>query len=281
MSKITIGVQIEKQVDIVWSYWTKAAHIKHWYFASEDWWVPWVEQQFEVGHKFIYRMASKDGKMGFDFTGRYTDIKANESITYVLEDDREVITTFEVIDDTVYLKQVFETEDDSSAEMQKQGWQAILNQFKGYTESDWIRFTLQKHMETTPEVVYHYLTDNDKYMSWAHVFSDDSKFYGDWVEGGEITFVDHRESGTVALVENIIPNELIHMKHIKLLKGDSLDETSDEALIWIGTLERYELHKSEDGVLVDVMIECHESYVGFIRDSWIEALNEIERNINN
>ena len=134
MDKITIDVMINSDIDTVWLKWTEASHIKSWYFASPDWWVPWVKQTFEVGKEFVYRMEAKDGSMGFDFTGKYTEINEKKSIVYILEDERKVITTFEIEHDGILLKQEFDVEDELSAEMQKQGWQAILNQFKKYIE---------------------------------------------------------------------------------------------------------------------------------------------------
>jgi uncharacterized protein YndB with AHSA1/START domain len=134
MDTIIIDVKIKGNINIVWSKWTEAIHIKNWYFASEEWHVPWLEQTLEVGKGFVYRMEAKDGSMGFDFSGTYTEIIDKKSIVYVLDDDRKVITTFEEENNEVYLKQTFEVEDELSAEMQKRGWQAIINQFKKYVE---------------------------------------------------------------------------------------------------------------------------------------------------
>lgn len=135
MDKITIQVTVNASVDKIWTYWTTASHIKEWYHASEDWWVPSVEQNFAVGDSFCYRMAAKDESMAFDFDGKFTEIIDQQSITYVLEDGREVVTTFEQKDGAILLVQVFDVEDSVAAEMQKQGWQAILETFKAYVES--------------------------------------------------------------------------------------------------------------------------------------------------
>jgi uncharacterized protein YndB with AHSA1/START domain len=134
MNKVVIDVEIKGDMNDIWSKWSEASHIKNWYFASLDWHVPYVEQSFEVGKTFLYRMEAKDGSMGFDFTGRFKEIDVNKSIIYVLEDNRQVVTTFSVNDCNILLVQEFEVEDELSSEMQKQGWQAILNQFKSYVE---------------------------------------------------------------------------------------------------------------------------------------------------
>ncbi len=134
MDTIAVEVIINSDIETVWLKWTKAEHIKQWYFASEDWWVPWVEQNLEIGKHFIYRMEAKDESVGFDFAGEFTQIEQNTCIVYVLEDQRKVTTTFEIGRDGVLVRQVFDVEDTLSADLQQQGWQAILNQFKKYVE---------------------------------------------------------------------------------------------------------------------------------------------------
>ena len=134
MDKIIVDVMIKGDIKDIWSKWTQDKHIKNWYFASDDWHVPNVEQNFEVGKTFTYRMEAKDGSMGFDFSGTFTDIKVHKSITYVLEDNRKVVTNFEEYGNQIHLIQEFEPENDFSLEMQKQGWQAILNNYKKYVE---------------------------------------------------------------------------------------------------------------------------------------------------
>ncbi len=108
---------------------------KKWYFASDDWYVPTVKQDFIVGSCFTIRMESKDKSMGFDFAGTYSDIKKYESITYKLEDEREVQTTFTKNDQSIEIVQIFDVEDELSSEMQRRGWQSILNNFKKYVEN--------------------------------------------------------------------------------------------------------------------------------------------------
>ncbi len=75
MDKVRIQVKIESTIDKIWSMWSEANHIKKWYFASDDWYVPTVKQDFIVGSCFTIRMESKDKSMGFDFAGTYSDIK--------------------------------------------------------------------------------------------------------------------------------------------------------------------------------------------------------------
>ena len=136
MSKISVQVKVDSTIDNIWRMWSEENHIKNWYFASDDWYVPSVDQDFAVGGHFTIRMESKDKSMGFDFAGTYLDIKEYESIVYTLEDDREVLTTFTKEDMCIVVTQVFDVEDTFSSEMQREGWQSILNNFKKYVEND-------------------------------------------------------------------------------------------------------------------------------------------------
>lgn len=104
-------------------------------FASDDWHCPSAKNTLQVGATFSWRMEAKDGSMGFDFQGVYDKIETNKLLVYHLEDNRRVKIVIEETDGQVRLLESFETEDQNSAELQKNGWQAILNHFKHYTES--------------------------------------------------------------------------------------------------------------------------------------------------
>ena len=81
------------------------------------------------------RMESKDGKYGFDFGGEYDEVKPNEYIEYTMEDDRKVKVVFKDNGDSTTVIQTFDTESTNSVEMQRDGWQAILDNYKKYTET--------------------------------------------------------------------------------------------------------------------------------------------------
>ena len=127
----TVKVSPEK----VWTYWTSPEHIVKWNSASDDWHCPRAENDLREKGKFSYRMESKDGKEGFDFTGTYDEIEPYKRIHYTLDDGRKVSTTFEERDGSTEIVSVFEAENTFPVEMQKAGWQAILDRFKSYAES--------------------------------------------------------------------------------------------------------------------------------------------------
>jgi len=133
--KIRICASVDASADEVWEAWTKPEHITNWNFASDDWHCPSVENDLRIGGKFSWRMETKDGSTGFDFEGIYKDVILNEKIKYGLEDGREVMIEFTKIDGHIEVAELFDTEDVNTAEQQRQGWQAILNNFKNYVES--------------------------------------------------------------------------------------------------------------------------------------------------
>jgi len=132
---ITIEAEIAAPIEKIWTYWTEPEHIKNWNFASDDWCTPSATNDLRVGGKFSSRMEAKDGSMGFDFGGTYTEVKENESIEYTLGDERKVEIKFIKAGDSCNVVETFEAEDENSIEMQKGGWQAILNNFKKYVEN--------------------------------------------------------------------------------------------------------------------------------------------------
>lgn len=133
--EIKIDTTVKATLNDVWSAWTTPADIQSWNFASNDWVCPKAENNLAVDATFNYRMEAKDGSSGFDFMGTYTYIKDKEIIEYILTDGRKVSVTFLQTEDGVIVKEIFETEDEASAEQQRQGWLCILNNFRKYVET--------------------------------------------------------------------------------------------------------------------------------------------------
>lgn len=132
---ITIEAIVNAPVETVWNAWTAPEHIVKWNNASEDWHTPIVENDLRTGGKFLSRMEAKDGSFGFDFAGIYDEVKTNEIIAYTLGDDRKVHISFSGDGDTTKITETFEAENTNPIEMQKGGWQAILDNFKKHAES--------------------------------------------------------------------------------------------------------------------------------------------------
>ncbi|SFP00208.1 Uncharacterized conserved protein YndB, AHSA1/START domain [Chitinophaga sp. YR627] len=132
---ITIESTVQAPVAKVWDYWNQPGHITQWAFASDDWHAPKSENDLRTGGKFSTTMAAKDGSFSFEFGGEYTDVKEHKLIEYTMGDGRKVSVLFTTIDDATKVVETFEAEDENPVEMQREGWQTILNNFKKYTES--------------------------------------------------------------------------------------------------------------------------------------------------
>ncbi len=132
---ITIRALINADIETAWKNWTAPAAIVEWNHASNDWHTTRAENDLRPGGRFESRMEAKDGSFGFDFGGVYDTVRLNEFIEYTLGDERKVTVTFARLDAGTLVPESFEAENTNSIELQETGWQAILNNFKKYTES--------------------------------------------------------------------------------------------------------------------------------------------------
>ena len=134
-TNITVETTVNAPIDRVWEYWNEPEHITKWAFASDDWHCPAAENDLRKGGSFSSTMAAKDGSFSFDFGGVYDDIEVDEYIAYTIGDGRKVTVKFSSEDGkTTHIVETFEAEGTNPVEMQQAGWQAILNNFKKYTE---------------------------------------------------------------------------------------------------------------------------------------------------
>nr|WP_248628456.1 SRPBCC domain-containing protein [Enterococcus cecorum] len=134
-----IHIQVDVQGDLatIWHYWNEPKHIEQWNSASPDWHTVNVKNDLRVGGSLTSRMEAKDGSMGFDFGGIYTEIVENQKIAYTLGDGRKVEVYFEETQPgVVQVVEKLDPESENPVEFQKQGWQAILNHFKEYVEEN-------------------------------------------------------------------------------------------------------------------------------------------------
>jgi len=135
-TSITIESLISSDVKKVWDYWTEPKHITKWNFASDDWHCPKAENDLRVGGKLKSRMEAKDGSFGFDFEAIYDEVIDQKKIVYTMADGRKATTTFENQGNKIKVTTTFDAENENPVEMQRTGWQAILDNFKKYVESN-------------------------------------------------------------------------------------------------------------------------------------------------
>ena len=133
---ITITATVHAPIDKVWGYWNSPKHIENWAFADDSWEATNASNDLKVGGKFSTVMGAKDKSASFEFGGIYTAVEENRLIEYDMDDKRHVKVEFEETPDGVKITQTFDPEQENSLEMQRDGWQAILNNFKKHTEEN-------------------------------------------------------------------------------------------------------------------------------------------------
>jgi uncharacterized protein YndB with AHSA1/START domain len=135
-NKITIQATVNAPANKVWEMWTNPQHIVQWNNPSPDWHTPRAEHELTAGGKFNFRMEAKDGSFGFDFGGVYDVVTPNKYLEYTIGDGRKVKIDFASTGNTTHITEEFEAETVNPEEMQRSGWQAILDNFKKYTEAN-------------------------------------------------------------------------------------------------------------------------------------------------
>jgi uncharacterized protein YndB with AHSA1/START domain len=134
LEKIIVEAKIEAGIQKVWDYYTNPSHIINWNFADPSWHCPSASNQLEVGGKYVARMEAKDGSFGFDFEATYSEVIPFHSFSYEFG-GREAKVDFQKNGDLTLVKIIFDPETENPIELQQAGWQAILNNFKNYTEN--------------------------------------------------------------------------------------------------------------------------------------------------
>jgi uncharacterized protein YndB with AHSA1/START domain len=133
---ITVTAIVKAPIELVWNVWTEPKHITKWNAASDDWHTPHATNELRVGGIFTSRMEAIDGSEGFDFSGKYTHVEENRMLAYEMEDGRRVRIEFESENNgDTKVTETFDAEEENPMDMQQQGWQSILNNFKSYCES--------------------------------------------------------------------------------------------------------------------------------------------------
>ncbi len=136
LEPITVSTTIEASRERVWECLTLPEHITRWCQASEDWHAPYAENDVRVGGRFKTTMSAKDGSAGFDFTGTYTEVTPLSGYGYTMDGDdaRTVVVTLEETPEGIVVMETFDPETENPLEMQRVGWQSILDSFKAYVE---------------------------------------------------------------------------------------------------------------------------------------------------
>lgn len=136
VTKITVEATVNAPIAKVWKAWNTPSDIMQWNAADPSWHCPGSENDLRTGGKFKNRMEAKDGSFGFDFEGTYDKVEQHKEITYTMSDGRTATTLFSEQAGKTRIATTFDAETENDPEFQKQGWQAILNNFIKYVESN-------------------------------------------------------------------------------------------------------------------------------------------------
>lgn len=277
---ITVKTSILASLEHVWHIWTSPSHIVKWNAASDDWHTTKAENDVRVGGSSFSRMEAKDGSFGFDFRATYTEVSRLKQLNSTLEDGRKVWVTFEFDGTQTHLSQVFEPESENTLELQQFGWQAILNNFKKYTESRQV-ISYQIAINAPVEHVYKCMIAEDTYKSWTAVFNPTSYYQGSWDKGAAIKFLGTDENGdTGGMISRIAENRLnqfISIEHLgMILKGVEIT-SGPEVEQWAGGLENYTFETINNQTVVTATLDSNEEFAAYFAETWPNALAKLKQ----
>jgi uncharacterized protein YndB with AHSA1/START domain len=132
--KITVETAVKADLNAVWKAWNSPEDIRRWNAASDDWHTTQASVDLREGGKFSSRMEAKDGSAGFDFEGTYTRVVPRELVEYRMSDGREVTVEFREAAGRVLVRETFDAESENPPQVQREGWQAILDNFARHVE---------------------------------------------------------------------------------------------------------------------------------------------------
>lgn len=281
-SSITVQTTVNAPVHKVWNYWTEPKHIVQWNYANNDWLCPSAENDLKAGGRFLWRMEAKDGSFGFDFSGEYITVAPQQTLVYRLNDGRNVTINFEPKDSTTTVTETFEPETENDIELQQQGWQAILENFKNYVELPTSKEKLhfEIFINAPAEKVYNTMIDSDTYQKWTAVFNPMSHFEGSWENGAKILFIGTDEKGTrggmVARIRENTPYRFISIQHIGLVNGDQEITEGPEVADWAGALEEYTFTPQNGGTLLMIEVDVNDDFKTFFAETWPKSLQTLK-----
>jgi uncharacterized protein YndB with AHSA1/START domain len=279
---ITVVTTVNAPVEKVWDYWTRPQHIMQWNNASDDWHTPHAENDLREGGKFVSTMAARDGSTSFDFEGTYSKVEQHNRIEYTIADGRKVQVVFEPKGSSTTVTETFEAEQTHTIEMQRGGWQAILNNFKKYVESparvNRLQFEIEIHAPV--EKVFNTMLGEKTYEAWTAVFNPTSRYEGTWEKGTKILFLGSdekgNEGGMVSRIRDNVPNKFISIEHIGVLENGKERTTGADVEQWAGALENYTFIDKQGKTVVHVDLDINDQYKDYFEDLWPRALKKLK-----
>lgn len=279
---ITVKTIVNAPVEKVWKLWTEPNDIMNWNNANDDWHTPEAENDLRPGGKFRYKMAAKDGSFAFDFEGIYDEVKTNRLIEYTIADGRKVKIIFEDQADGTKVTESFEAEDSHTIEMQQEGWQSILNNFRKYaeTKTDFEKLHYEIEINASPEKVYHCMLDEQKYREWTAPFCPTSYYEGSWEKGSKILFIGTDEKGEkggmVSRIKENIPQKFVSIEHLGMYKNGKEITDNEEVGSFAGGLENYAFEDLNGKTLLKVDSDTTQEFKAYLSETWPDALKKLK-----
>lgn len=279
---ITVEVLVNAPVEKVWEYWTSPNHITKWNFASDEWCCPHAKNDLKVKGKFNVRMEAKDKSVGFDFEGVYTLVENFHKISYKMPDNREVKIEFLKQENKTKVIETFDAETENSLEMQKEGWQSILNNFKKYVEENpLVTVHFEKEINAPAKKVFETMLSKKNYEQWTKTFNPTSTFEGSWEKGSKILFVGVDEKGNkggmVSMIKENIPNKFLSILHQGILEGDKEILSGPKVEGWRGATENYTFSEKNGKTTLIVDTDTIKEYEEYFKETWPKALDVLKR----
>ncbi|WP_026967981.1 SRPBCC family protein [Algoriphagus terrigena] len=281
-SKITVAAEIAAPVNQVWTAYNSPRHIVKWNCASPDWHSPSATNELEPGGSFSYRMEAKDGSMGFDFEGVFQEVKPNELVSYVMGDGRGAEVVFEDKGDKTLVTVTFDAEEMNSEEMQREGWQSILDNFKKHVEGfqhDSMHFEIE--IDAPVSKVFDIMLSDETYRDWTEAFHPGSYFQGDWTKGSKILFLgpggpDGKEGGMVSRIADRVTNKYISIEHLGLYADGKEITEGPEVAGFDGATENYSFVDLGGKTLLKIDMESGGEYKEMFEQMWPKALQRLK-----
>ena len=282
-TKITVGNTIDANREKVWNYWNQPEHITQWNFADDSWHCPKAVNNLKVGGRLKSRMEAKDSSVGFDFEAVYDEVVDQEKIVYTMTDGRKAETTFEDIGGRTKITTTFDAEQSNPIEMQRGGWQAIINNFKKYVEANPQKMKTL-HFETIinapVEKVYRSMLDDETYKQWTSEFNPTSRYEGSWEKGSKILFLgeaeDGKASGMVSRIRENRPNDFVSIEHLGILEDGEEITTGEKVEAFAGALEEYTFVPKKGSTKVQVRMDTTPEWESYFKSTWPKALKKLK-----
>jgi uncharacterized protein YndB with AHSA1/START domain len=279
---ITVSALVAVPPEQAWKFWCSPEHITRWNAASPDWHTPHAKVDLRAGGQWSARMEARDGSIGFDFVSTIEELRPGAYLRYIMTDGRVWEVSFAAEEGGTRVTERFEPETMNPHDLQQQGWQSILDNFKRHAEARSgerpLRFEIM--IAAPPQRVYDLMLAPDSYRAWTSEFNPTSTYEGSWAEGSMIRFLgcdaEGRIGGMVSRIRRNIPATEISIEHLGLIKDgvDMMD--GPEVAGWSGAIEHYAFHASDGGTRLVVSLEAHADFVDYFEDTWPKALTRLK-----